>query len=453
MINTGDTPITDARRQLNLYQIIVVVFQHVFSFFGATVLVPMITGLSVQRALLFAGIGTLIFHVLTKFKVPAFLGSSFAFLGGFSMMENNSIYGQLPADERLAYACGGMVVAGLMYLILALIIKIVGVKHVMRFLPPVVTGPIIVCIGLSLAPSAIANASTNWLLALVAIVTIIVCNIWGKGMIKIIPILMGVIVSYIVALILNAAGVITLDFTQVAEARLIGLPPLQLAKFGLSAILIMAPISLATMMEHVGDISAISATTGNNFVEDPGLHRTLVGDGLATSIASIFLGPANTTYGENTGVLALTKIYDPFLIRLAAVVAILLGLLPKVAAVINTMPAAIIGGISFVLYGMISAIGVRNMYENHVSLAKSRNLIIVSVILVCGLGFSDGLTFAVGTTSITLTGLAIASIAGIILNAVLPGKDYEFGRDPNGDANRGIAINTREPKDTETSNV
>ena len=386
----------------------------------------------------------------TKFRVPAFLGSSFAFLGGFSTMANlnTGIYADMSPQDKLAYTCGGIVVAGLLYLALALVIRLVGVKKVMRFLPPVVTGPIIVCIGLTLAPSAVSNASTCWPLALIALATIIIFNIWGKGMFKIIPILMGVVVSYIAALIMNACGVTVLnaageaipliDFTAVREASILGLPPFQMAKFDLTAILVMAPIALATMMEHIGDMSAISATVGQNFIQEPGLHRTLVGDGIATSLAGMFGGPANTTYGENTGVLVLSKVHDPRVIRLAAVYAIVLSFIPKMADIIGSMPSAIVGGVSFILYGMISAIGVRNIVENNVDLTKSRNLIIAAVILVCGLGFSSGITFTVAGTSITLTGLAIAALAGILLNAILPGNDYEFGVNPEGDQNRGI---------------
>ena len=406
--------------------------------------------LDIQTTLFFAGIGTLFFHVCTKFRVPAFLGSSFAFLGGFSTMANlnTGIYADMSPQDKLAYTCGGIVVAGLLYLALALVIRLVGVKKVMRFLPPVVTGPIIVCIGLTLAPSAVSNASTCWPLALIALATIIIFNIWGKGMFKIIPILMGVVVSYIAALIMNACGVTVLnaageaipliDFTAVREASILGLPPFQMAKFDLTAILVMAPIALATMMEHIGDMSAISATVGQNFIQEPGLHRTLVGDGIATSLAGMFGGPANTTYGENTGVLVLSKVHDPRVIRLAAVYAIVLSFIPKMADIIGSMPSAIVGGVSFILYGMISAIGVRNIVENNVDLTKSRNLIIAAVILVCGLGFSSGITFTVAGTSITLTGLAIAALAGILLNAILPGNDYEFGVNPEGDQNRGI---------------
>jgi uracil permease len=430
--------------------------QHMFAMFGATILVPILVnsyfngeGLSVQVTLFFAGIGTLFFHVCSKLKVPAFLGSSFAFLGGFATVANldTGIFAGMSYGEKLPYACGGIVVAGLLYIILALIIKLVGVKRVMRFLPPIVTGPIIICIGLSLAPSAVSNASTNWFLAFVALAVIVIFNIWGKGMWKIIPILLGVIISYVVALIMNALGFTNadgsaiLDFSTVASSAVVGIPPFQLCKFNLTAILVMAPIALATMMEHIGDISAISATVGENFIEDPGLHRTLIGDGLATSLSALFGGPANTTYGENTGVLELSRVYDPKVIRLAAVYAIVLSFIPKMSAIIGSLPTAIIGGVSFILYGMISAIGVRNIVENKVDFTKSRNLIIAAVILVCGLGFSDGLTFTIAGTSITLTSLAIAALAGIILNAILPGNDYNFGVNPNGDINRGVSFN------------
>ena len=447
-------PIRDARK-LGTPKMLVLGLQHMFAMFGATILVPILVQqyglpLDIQTTLFFAGIGTLFFHVCTKFRVPAFLGSSFAFLGGFSTMANlnTGIYADMSPQDKLAYTCGGIVVAGLLYLALALVIRLVGVKKVMRFLPPVVTGPIIVCIGLTLAPSAVSNASTCWPLALIALATIIIFNIWGKGMFKIIPILMGVVVSYIAALIMNACGVTVLnaageaipliDFTAVREASILGLPPFQMAKFDLTAILVMAPIALATMMEHIGDMSAISATVGQNFIQEPGLHRTLVGDGIATSLAGMFGGPANTTYGENTGVLVLSKVHDPRVIRLAAVYAIVLSFIPKMADIIGSMPSAIVGGVSFILYGMISAIGVRNIVENNVDLTKSRNLIIAAVILVCGLGFSSGLTFHVAGTSVTLTGLAIAALAGILLNAILPGNDYEFGTNPEGDQNRGI---------------
>ncbi len=433
--------IRDAKA-LGIPKMLILGLQHMFAMFGATILVPILVdgyfegeGLSIQVTLICAGLGTLFFHLCSKLQVPAFLGSSFAFLGGFQMVANldTGIFADMTMGEKLPYACGGIVVAGLLYLVLALIIKVIGVKKVMRFLPPVVTGPMIICIGLSLAPSAVKNASANWLLAIIALGTIIIFNVWGKGMFRIIPILMGVVISYIVAVILNACGFTNADgsailnFAGVQVADWVGLPPFQLCKFDITAILVMAPIALATMMEHIGDISAISATVGENFIEKPGLHRTLMGDGLATAFAALVGGPANTTYGENTGVLELSKVYDPKVIRLAAIYAIVLSFIPKMSEIIGSIPTAIIGGISFMLYGMISAIGVRNVVENKVDFTKSRNLIIAAVILVCGLGFSSGITFTIAGTSITLTGLAIAAIAGILLNAILPGNDYEFG--------------------------
>ncbi|MBQ6973324.1 MAG: uracil-xanthine permease [Oscillospiraceae bacterium] len=432
----GQEAIYDAR-ELGVPRMLVLGLQHLFAMFGATVLVPILVSgyglpLSIQTTLLMAGLGTLLFHVCTKLKVPAFLGSSFAYLGGFEAVArlNSGKYADMSGDEKLAYALGGVVIAGALYLVLALLFKMVGAKKVMRYFPPIVTGPMIIMIGLNLAGSAINNAQTNWWLALVAIAVIIVANIWGKGMIKIIPILLGVVVSYIVALIFGQV-----DFTAVSQANIVGLQKFTIAKFDLTSILVMAPIAIAAMMEHIGDISAISSTTGRNFIEDPGLHRTLMGDGLATAFAALFGGPANTTYGENTGVLALSRVYDPRVIRLAAVYAIILSFSPKFDALVNSIPAAIVGGVSFILYGMISAVGVRNIVENRVDLTKSRNLIIAAVMFVSGLGFSavGGITFMVGDAAITLTGLAIAALAGVLLNAVLPGNDYEFGANPAAD--------------------
>ncbi len=471
-MKNSNEPIYDARK-LGVPKMLILGIQHMFAMFGATILVPILVagyfqeacgeplsrGLTVSVTLFCAGFGTLIFHLCSKFKVPAFLGSSFAFLGGFYTVANlkSGMYADMAANDKVAYACGGIVVAGLLYLVVALIFKMVGVNRVMKFLPPVVTGPIIICIGLSLAPSAVSNASGNWLIAFVALAVIVVFNIWGKGMFKIIPILMGVLISYAFALILNACGVTNpdgsaiLNFASVSAASWVGLPPFQICKFDVTAILVMAPIAIATMMEHVGDMSAISATVGKNYIEDPGLHRTLMGDGIATAFAGLIGGPANTTYGENTGVLELSKVYDPRVIRIAAVFAVILSFIPKFSAIISTMPSAIIGGVSFMLYGMISAIGVRNVVENRVDLTKSRNLIIAGVIFVCGLGFSDGLTFRVAGTSITLTALAVAAIAGILLNAILPGNDYSFGKHPEGDRSRGVYVmnSDRETEETE----
>ena len=430
----GHEAIYDAR-QLGTPRMLILGLQHMFAMFGATVLVPILVQgyglpLSIQTTLLFAGLGTLLFHVCTKFKVPAFLGSSFAYLGGFSTVATMPAYEGLDPETKLAYALGGIVIAGLLYLVLALLFKVLGAKKVMRYFPPIVTGPMIIMIGLNLSGSAINNASTCWWLALVAMAIIVVANIWGKGMVKIIPILLGVVGSYIVAVI---AGQV--DFSGVSEASFLGLQQFVIAKFDVSAILVMATIAIAAMMEHIGDISAISSTTGKNFIEDPGLHRTLVGDGLATAFAGFFGGPANTTYGENTGVLALSKVYDPRVVRLAAIYAIILSFSPKFDALVNSIPAAIVGGVSFILYGMISAVGVRNIVENQVDLTKSRNLIIAAVMFVSGLGFSSvgGITFTVGGAAVTLSGLAIAALCGVILNAILPGNDYEFGVSVTGD--------------------
>ena len=410
-------------KDMNVGKVILLGMQHTFAMFGATVLVPLLTGLSVSTTLLMAGLGTLLFHAITKRKVPAFLGSSFAFLGGYAAVAP-LIDGQ-PNVEMLPYASGGVLVAGLVYVVLAALIKLFGVKKVMRFFPPVVTGPIIISIGLILAPSAISNCQQNWILALIALGVIIICNIWGKGMIKIIPIMLGIVVSYVFAIIMGEV-----DFASIAVAKIWEFPvhPASFAKFDISAIITIVPIALATMMEHIGDISAIGATTGKNYIASPGLHRTLIGDGLATSLSALFGGPANTTYGENTGVLALTKVYDPIVMEIAAVFAIILSFFPVVANLISSIPAAIIGGVSLILYGMISAIGIRNVVENHIDFTQSRNLIIAAVILVSALGLNGigGISFAVAGTTITLSGLAVAAISGILLNAILPGNDYEF---------------------------
>ena len=445
----GQEAVTDART-LGTPRMLILGLQHLFAMFGATVLVPILVQgyglpLSIQTTLLMAGLGTLLFHVCTKFKVPAFLGSSFAYLGGFSSVASMPAYDGLDPEPKLAYALGGIVIAGLLYLVLALLFKVLGAKTVMRYFPPIVTGPMIIMIGLNLSGSAITNASSCWWLALVSMAIIVVANIWGKGMVKIIPILLGVVGSYIVAVIATLCGAQLPDangvmqplvnFASVGEAHLIGFQKFILAKFDVSAVLVMAPIAIAAMMEHIGDISAISSTTGNNFIADPGLHRTLTGDGLATAFAGMFGGPANTTYGENTGVLALSKVYDPRVIRLAAVYAIILSFSPKFDALVNSIPSAIVGGVSFILYGMISAVGVRNIVENQVDLTKSRNLIIAAVMFVSGLGFSSvgGVTFTVGGAAVTLSGLAIAALCGVILNAILPGNDYEFGISVDGD--------------------
>ena len=445
-----DGPIYDART-LGTPKMLILGAQHLFAMFGATVLVPILTGLSVTATLLFAGLATLFMHFVTGKKVPVFLGSSFAFLGGYFSVKAAGAELGFSEPESLVYACVGVACAGLLYLVLSAICKAFGSKNVMRFFPPVVTGPIIIAIGLILAPSAINNCSDNWWIALIAIAVVIACNIWGKGMLKIVPILMGVLVSYLVAAITG-----NVDFSAVKEAAWIGLPVKMEntvfslfgasnfnAGFLVSSIIMIVPIAFATMMEHVGDISAIGGTIEKNLIEDPGLHRTLIGDGVGTTIAALFGAPANTTYGENTGVLVLTKVYDPLVVRIAAYFAIVLAFCPKFAELIHAMPVATIGGVSIILYGMISAVGVRNMVENHTDFQKSRNVIVAAVILglAIGINFSGflganittagnnatgAITFAIGNMTIALSGLAVASIVGIILNAVLPGKRDEY---------------------------
>ena len=406
--------------------------QHMFAMFGSTVLVPAITGLSVSATLLFAGIGTLLFHLITKFKVPAFLGSSFAFIGGYAAVVQMGAASGLSAAQALPYACAGVFCAGLLYFVMSGLFAMFGTGRVMRYFPPIVTGPIIIAIGLTLSGSAISSCSQKWWIALVAIAVIVICNIWGKGMIRIIPILLGIFVSYIAAALTG-----NVDFTAVKEAAWIGLPfryeDTMFSLFGnadksllLSSIMAIVPIALATMVEHIGDMCAISSTVGKNFLSDPGLHRTLIGDGLATSLASLFGAPANTTYGENTGVLNLTKVFDPKVIRLAAIFAILFSFSPKFSALISAMPAATVGGVSLILYGMISAVGIRNMVESSVDFSKSRNVIVASLILVVAIGVKYGAGDSISFGAVSLSGLAVAAIAGIILNAILPGNDYKF---------------------------
>ena len=435
-------------KQLGTSKTLVLGLQHLFAMFGATVLVPAITGLNVSTTLLFAGLGTLLFHLVTGRKVPAFLGSSFAFLGGYAAIAPtvDAAGNALDNSALLPYACAGVAVAGLVYLILAGFFKAYGAKKVMRFFPPIVTGPIIICIGMSLAGSAITNCHTNWIVALTAIAVVVVCNIWGKGMVKIVPILLGVVASYVMAMIIDPSARANVAAT-VGNAQWIGLPVIwkntAFSIFGegfdggllLTAIITIAPISLATMVEHVGDVCAISSTVGKNYVADPGLHRTLVGDGLATTVASLFGAPANTTYGENTGVLALSKVFDPKVVRLAALFAIVLSFCPKFAALIVAMPAATMGGVSIVLYGMISAVGVRNVVENQVDFTKSRNVLIAAMImgLAIGVSYAGSIVIPIGSITISLSGLAVAAIVGIVMNAILPGKDYEFGANEQGD--------------------
>ena len=447
----GKSDIYDAR-SLGAPRVIILGLQHMFAMFGATILVPMLTGLDVSTTLLFAGLGTLLFHLLTKGNVPAFLGSSFAFLGGYEAIAP-MIDGQ-PNKELLPYACFGVACSGLLYLLLALLIKLFGSSKVMKFFPPIVTGPIIIAIGLTLSSSAINNCNEDWLIAVVAILLVIVCNIWGKGMIKIVPIIIGVTGSYLLAVVLGRV-----DFTAVKEAAWVGLPihwdatVFSVLGKGDASLLITSmitimPIALATMVEHIGDISAISSTVGRNYIKDPGLHRTLLGDGLATILASLFGAPANTTYGENTGVLSLTRVFDPLVIRLAACFAILFSFSPKFAAVIGCMPTATVGGVSLVLYGMISAVGVRNIVETRVDFGKTRNVLIAALILVLSLGIANSsagaISFTVGSVTISLSGLAVGALVGILLNAVLPGKDYVFDAEAPSETGVDFSVRNKE---------
>ena len=436
---TKDTAIRDAR-QLGYPKMMLLGFQHMFAMFGATILVPILTGLPVAATLLFAGLGTLLFHFLTKGKVPAFLGSSFAFIGGYAAV--NKLFENQSAMNWIPYACVGVMAAGLIYLLLAALFKAFGAQKVMRFFPPIVTGPIIICIGMTLANSAINNCAANWWIAILAVAIVVVCNIWGKGMIKIIPILLGVVGSYVVAAIFGQLDPVKVQ--QLRDADWIGLPVhFNDTVFSLfkgcdggllvSSIANMMPIALATVIEHIGDMCAISSTVGENYVADPGLHRTLLGDGSATILASLFGAPANTTYGENTGVLALTKVYDPKVIRIAAVLAIIFAFCPKFEALIACMPTATIGGVSMILYGMISAVGVRNVVENQVDFSKSRNVIIAALEMSLALGITFSSASAIKLGSVSLSGLAVGALVGIILNAVLPGNDYVFGKNEVGD--------------------
>lgn len=419
--------ITDAR-QLGYPKYCILGVQHLFAMFGATILVPALTGLSVSATLLLAGVGTLVFHFISKMKVPAFLGSSFAFIGGYLSVKQMGVDMGMTDALALDYACVGVFCAGLCYFVMAGFIKAFGVEKVLRYFPPVVTGPMVIAIGLTLSGSAITNCTSNWFLAIVAIVVVILASIWGKGILKIIPILLGVVVSYA-----TAAAMGEVDFSTLAQADWFGLPVSReqtvLAVFDdmnssflITSIIAIIPIAFATIMEHIGDMCAISSTVGKDFLKDPGLHRTLMGDGTATALASLFGAPANTTYGENTGVLNLTKVFDPAVIRLAACLAILLSFCPKFAALIGLMPAATIGGVSLILYGMISAVGVRNLVEARVDFSSSRNVFVAALILVLAIGVKYGADDSIAIGSIHLSGLAISALVGIILNAVLPDK-------------------------------
>ena len=431
--------IYDGFKELGTGKMLILGLQHVFAMFGATVLVPLLTGLSVSVTLFCAGIGTIWFYFITKKKIPIFLGSSFAFLGAFATIAPNGDKTLLP------YATLGVVAAGLIYVILAILFAIFGAKKIMRLFPPVVTGPIIILIGLILAGTGVSSASANWILAIIAIAIIICVNLFTKGMIKILPILCGIFGSYIIGVIITLInpslfGLPWIDFSSFSALPIVAVPPFTEYSplrflFGAqqidwaiagNAIITFVVVAVAAMVEHIGDICAIGATCGKNFIADPGLTRTLLGDGIGTSLAGLFGGPANTTYSENTGVVALTKVYDPKVMLIAAIMAVVLSFLSIFESFINTIPWSIIGGVSMVLYGMISATGIRTIVENKVDFKNMRNILIAALILVCGLGFNAN-PLVIGR--FTFGGLAVAAIVGIVVNAILPGKDYNFNEE------------------------
>jgi uracil permease len=433
--------IYDGFKELGTGKMLILGFQHVFAMFGATVLVPLLTGLSVSVTLFCAGIGTIWFYIITKRKIPIFLGSSFAFLGAFASIANGD-------KELLPYATLGVVCAGLIYVVLAILFAIFGAKKVMKLFPPVVTGPVIILIGLILAATAVSNASANWILAIIAIAIVICVNLFGKGMIKILPILIGILGAYVIGCIVTAIkpdlfGLPWIDWSSLAGSKIVDVPPFVEytplrflfgaqafdSAIATNAIVTFVVVALAAMVEHIGDICAIGATCGKNFIADPGLTRTLLGDGIGTSIAGLFGGPANTTYSENTGVVALTKVYDPKVMLIAAVMTVILSFVSIFDAFINTIPWSIIGGISMVLYGMISATGVRTIVENKVDFTNMRNILVAALILVCGLGF-NAYPLVIGRLS--FGGLAVAAVVGIVVNAILPGKDYTFDENIQG---------------------
>lgn len=403
--------------QLSIGKRTILGIQHTFTMFGATILVPIITGLDISVALFMAGVCTLIFHFLTKKEIPVFLGSSFAFIAPIAAVVD--IVSSRGGTDGLAYARGGIVVAGLVYVVVAALIYVFGVKKIVEFFPPIVTGPIIMVIGLKLAPTAIDMASGNWMLAIVSFLAVVAVAIYAKGFFKVIPVIIGLLVGYIVALLTN-----NVDFALITSAKWVGLPPFQMAKFDFQTIMVIAPVAVATMVEHIGDVVAIGATVENDFLEEPGLHRTMLGDGLMTALSAMVGGPANTTYSENTGVLALTKVWDPLIMRIAAVFAILLGVVPKLAGIISSIPTAVVGGISIVLFGMIASVGARTLVEERVDFKSSRNLIIGAVIFVLGLGGAV-LPINLGFVDFSIEGMALAAIIGIILNKILPQDKVE----------------------------
>lgn len=391
--------IYDAFKDLGVPKTVLLGSQHAFTMFGATILVPLLTGFNVSVALFMAGICTLMFHLITQGKVPVFMGSSFSFIA--PVIAATTLMG-----GDTTYAQGGLIACGLMYLLMSVLLHMFGVEKITKFFPPIVTGPIIISIGLKLAPTAIGMAAENWILAGVALLTVIIINMFGKGMIKLIPVLIGVVVGYVVALIL---GVV--DLTPVGEAAWFGIPNFTLPKFDLEAIFLILPVALVTIVEHIGDVIAIGETAGKDFTVDPGLDRTMFGNGVATALSATFGGPASTTYSENTGVLALTRVVDPKVMQIASVFAILLGGIPKLAALIGTIPNGVIGGVSIILFGMIASVGLRALVEGRVNLFETKNQLIAAVILVLALGGEA-----------VPGGMATAALAGIFMNAVLPNR-------------------------------
>lgn len=388
--------------------------QHVFTLFASTVLVPILTGLDVGVALIMSGIGTLLFHYITQGKVPAYLGSSFSFIAPLTIAAE--LYG-LPA------ARGGIVVAGIIYIIIAGLIGKFGPEKILKYFPPVVTGPIIIVISMTLAPNAINMANQDWLLSMVTLAVIISVAMFSKGFLKIVPVIMGLIAGYILAAVLGR-----IDYAPILQAPWVGMPNFALPEFNIGAIAVVAPIALVTVVEHIGDVLAMSGVVRKNLSVDPGLTRTLIGDGVATSLSALVGGPANTTYSQNTGVVALTRVFDPKVMRIAAVITIFIGLVPKLNAFTSTIPSPVIGGAVIVLFGMIASIGARTLVNNKVDFSKTRNMIIAAVILVFGLGGAV-IPIKIGIIEINIVGMALAAIIGILLNAILPQELDEDGEE------------------------
>ena len=390
----------------------VLALQHLIAMFGATVLVPILTGFNPSIALFTAGVGTLIFHACTKGKVPAFLGSSFAFIP--IILTIKELY-----NGDLAYAQGGIVVAGLIYVILAALVKSIGLARIKKLLPASVVGPMIIVIGMSLIPTAYGMASEHLVLAGITLGTALLINFKGKGIIKQLSILLAVLVGYVLALSMN---MVNLDIIR--ESQFLAMPPFQLPKFDFAAVAITTPVVIAVFMEHLGDITTNGQVVGKNFIEDPGLNRTLLGDGLATMFAAFVGGPANTTYGENTGVLAITKNYDPSILRLAAIFAVALGFIAKIGGVLSSIPTAVMGGISLMLFSMISIIGVKTIKNEEVKL-NIKNIIVMGSILIIGLGgdyLGQLLNMNIGISlneTVSISGLSFAAIVGISLNVLI----------------------------------